>query len=124
MAGTIRRYLEQNTQPTLIVLCSSSPETAPISTLAPLYFPRSAREADAARWRLKDAGGAAGEPDHPERRIRIIHNPHDRSALGIQAGKYTYIGGCRTPVRRVLLVMVHRSVHSCKSAIQRREYEL
>ncbi|CAH0725388.1 unnamed protein product, partial [Brenthis ino] len=75
---TIRRYLEQHPQPQLVVVCGASgPELAPLCALAAHYFPRSAREADAARWRLREAGGAAGEPDPPERRIRIIHNPHE-----------------------------------------------
>ncbi|XP_072939345.1 protein GDAP2 homolog isoform X2 [Epargyreus clarus] len=76
---TIRRYLEQHSTPTLVVVCGGGAELGVARALAPLYFPRSAREADAARWRPHDAGGPAGEPLHPERRIRIIHNPHSQA---------------------------------------------
>ncbi|GBP35888.1 Protein GDAP2 homolog [Eumeta japonica] len=68
---TIRRHLEQNKLPQLVVLCSTcGPEIALLAALAPLYFPRGEREAHAARWHL------APEIQAPERRIRIIHNPH------------------------------------------------
>ncbi|XP_026322521.1 protein GDAP2 homolog [Hyposmocoma kahamanoa] len=78
---TIRRYLEQNKTPQLVILTSEcGPDVALMTALAPLYFPRNAREADAARWRLPDAGGPTGEPTHPERRIRIIHNPHSHNS--------------------------------------------
>ncbi|VVC97491.1 unnamed protein product, partial [Leptidea sinapis] len=67
----VRRYLSATAVPRLVVLGGAcGPELAPLSALAPLYFPRDSREADAARWLLRD-------PDpHHERRIRIIHNPH------------------------------------------------
>ncbi|XP_047528466.1 protein GDAP2 homolog isoform X2 [Vanessa atalanta] len=77
---TIRRHLEGARLPAQVVLVSASgAELSPLQALAPLYFPRGAREADAARWRLRDAGGAAGDALHPERRIRIIHNPHSHA---------------------------------------------
>ncbi|CAK1546309.1 unnamed protein product [Leptosia nina] len=79
---TIRRYLEQNSAPHLVILTSScGAELAPFIALAALYFPRSTREAEAARWVVREAGGAGGEPLHPERRIRIIHNPHSHTTL-------------------------------------------
>ncbi|CAG4914583.1 unnamed protein product [Colias eurytheme] len=74
---TIRRYLEANPLPTLVVLAGAcGAELAPFAALAPLYFPRAAGEADAARWALRP------HADPPERRIRIIHNPHSHSAPG------------------------------------------
>ncbi|XP_045765772.1 protein GDAP2 homolog [Maniola jurtina] len=77
---TVRRYLEQHSIPQLVIIASAcSAELGPLLTLAPLYFPRSTREADAARWRLREEGGPEGEPVHPERRIRIIHNPHSHT---------------------------------------------
>ncbi|XP_061710608.1 protein GDAP2 homolog [Cydia pomonella] len=70
---TIRRHLEQNKSPQLVVVaCACGPDAALLAALAPLYFPRSAREADAARMRLSD-------PTPNERRIRIIHNPHEHN---------------------------------------------
>ncbi|XP_061377742.1 protein GDAP2 homolog isoform X2 [Danaus plexippus] len=75
---TVRRYLELNQYPQLVIICCTS-EAGPLLALAPLYFPRDAREADAARWRLKDAGGPEGQPCHHDRRIRIIHNPHSHT---------------------------------------------
>ncbi|XP_011555497.3 protein GDAP2 homolog isoform X1 [Plutella xylostella] len=66
---TIRRFLEQNKQPHLVILATEcGSDAALLTSLAPLYFPRSDRDADAARWRLVDDA-------QPERRIRIIHNP-------------------------------------------------
>ena len=44
--------------------------------LLPLYFPRTKREEEAARWQLPmDIGGQNGEPMIPDRQIRIIDNP-------------------------------------------------
>ncbi|XP_062525983.1 protein GDAP2 homolog isoform X1 [Bombyx mori] len=74
---TIRRYLEGNAQPQLVVVAAGAVDASLLGAVAPLYFPRSAREQDAARWRLREAGGRAGEPLHHDRRIRIIHNPHE-----------------------------------------------
>ncbi|KAF9406600.1 hypothetical protein HW555_013086, partial [Spodoptera exigua] len=72
---TIRRHLESHRMPSLVVLWSwCGPDVALWSALAPLYFPRSAREADAARWRLPHDA-----PTH-DRRIRIIHNPHSHNS--------------------------------------------
>ncbi|CAG5041242.1 unnamed protein product [Parnassius apollo] len=68
---TIRRHLEQSALPQLVVVCGGGVELSPLSALAALYFPRSAREALSAAARLPDPGGP------PERRIRIIHNPHE-----------------------------------------------
>ncbi|CAH2105908.1 unnamed protein product [Euphydryas editha] len=74
---SIRRHLEAHALPAQVVLASAlGAELAPLLALAPLYFPRAPREADAARWRLR------ADLDHPERRIRIIHNPHEHAARG------------------------------------------
>ncbi|XP_045446728.1 protein GDAP2 homolog [Melitaea cinxia] len=70
-----RRHLEAHALPAQVVLAGApGAELAPLLALAPLYFPRAPREADAARWRLR------ARPDPPERRIRIIHNPHEHAA--------------------------------------------
>ncbi|XP_038220127.1 protein GDAP2 homolog [Zerene cesonia] len=72
---TIRRHLEASALPALVVLAGAcGAELAPFAALAPLYFPRAAGEADAARWALRP------HADPPERRIRIIHNPHEHAA--------------------------------------------
>ncbi|KAJ2952330.1 hypothetical protein O0L34_g4614 [Tuta absoluta] len=77
---TIRRYLEQSSRPQIVVIATSNSGDAALYTaLAPLYFPRSDRDATAAAARLRDIGGPCGEPSHPERRIRIIHNPHSHA---------------------------------------------
>ncbi|XP_060801698.1 protein GDAP2 homolog isoform X1 [Amyelois transitella] len=71
---TIRRYLEQNAQPRLVIASGAcAAGAALLAALAPLYFPRAPHEADAARWRL------APDPA-PDRRIRIIHNPHSQNS--------------------------------------------
>ncbi|XP_028168846.1 ADP-ribose glycohydrolase MACROD2-like [Ostrinia furnacalis] len=67
---TIRRYLEQNPTPALVILaCARAADAALYASIAPAYFPRSAAE--------QRAGPAA---DLHERRIRIIHNPHSHNA--------------------------------------------
>ncbi|CAG9136985.1 unnamed protein product [Plutella xylostella] len=78
---TIRRFLEQNKQPHLVILATEcGSDAALLTSLAPLYFPRSDRDADAARWRLVDDA-------QPERRIRIIHNPtHLQANCGAACG--------------------------------------
>lgn len=102
ITGTIRRYLEQNKTPQLVILTSEcGPDVALMTALAPLYFPRNAREADAARWRLPDAGGPTGEPTHPERRIRIIHNPHSHNS---DSGKHYHHRPACPPIRSFLSV--------------------
>ncbi|XP_063824630.1 protein GDAP2 homolog [Ostrinia nubilalis] len=74
---TIRRYLDQNPTPALVILaCARAADAALYASIAPAYFPRSAAE--------QRAGPAA---DH-ERRIRIIHNPHSHNADS---------GECRRP---------------------------
>ncbi|XP_073943339.1 ganglioside induced differentiation associated protein 2 [Choristoneura fumiferana] len=74
---TIRCYLSQHGTPLLVILSSPCAASAALlATLAPLYFPRSAREADAARRRL-DGHVDGDSPAHHDRRIRIIHNPHE-----------------------------------------------
>ncbi|CAH0605693.1 unnamed protein product [Chrysodeixis includens] len=85
---TIRRHLEQQRLPSLVVLASScGPDVALLCALAPLYFPRSAREADAARWRLP-ADLADLAPS--DRRIRIIHNPHSHNSDTAEDDTSTY----------------------------------
>ncbi|CAH2070853.1 unnamed protein product, partial [Iphiclides podalirius] len=71
---SIRRHLEQAPLPRLVVVVGGGVELSPGVALAALYFPRSAAEALAAAARLP--------PAHPERRIRIIHNPHSNSDSG------------------------------------------
>ena len=44
--------------------------------LLPLYFPRTLAEEENACWQLpSDIGGVDGEPQLPDRQIRIIDNP-------------------------------------------------
>ncbi|XP_068631181.1 protein GDAP2 homolog [Battus philenor] len=76
---TVRRFLEQQAAPQLVVMCGCGVELSALRALAALYFPRGQREAQCAAARLQDPGGPRGEPHHPERRIRIIHNPHSNS---------------------------------------------
>ncbi|CAB3260780.1 unnamed protein product [Arctia plantaginis] len=72
---TVRRHLEQQRLPALVVVAAArGAEAALLVALAPLYFPRDAHEADAQRWRLPL------EPAYHDRRIRIIHNPHEHSS--------------------------------------------
>ncbi|CAH1647299.1 unnamed protein product [Spodoptera littoralis] len=83
--GTIRRHLEAHRSPALVVLWSwCGPDVALWSALAPLYFPRSPREADAARWRLPH------DALHHDRRIRIIHNPHSHNSDTAEDDTSTY----------------------------------
>ncbi|XP_013171522.1 PREDICTED: protein GDAP2 homolog [Papilio xuthus] len=72
--STIRRYLETSAVPGVVVVCACGVELSPLRALAPLYFPRSAREALAAAARLPPP-----RADLHDRRIRIIHNPHSNS---------------------------------------------
>ncbi|KPJ03351.1 Protein GDAP2-like [Papilio xuthus] len=75
--STIRRYLETSAVPGVVVVCACGVELSPLRALAPLYFPRSAREALAAAARLPPP-----RADLHDRRIRIIHNPHSNSDSG------------------------------------------
>ncbi|KAF9798691.1 hypothetical protein SFRURICE_007021, partial [Spodoptera frugiperda] len=71
--------------PALVVLWSwCGPDVALWSALAPLYFPRSPREADAARWRLPH------DAHNHDRRIRIIHNPHSHNSDTAEDDTSTY----------------------------------
>ncbi|XP_036332467.1 protein GDAP2 homolog [Rhagoletis pomonella] len=72
---TIRRFLDKYlTQ--IVILCVSAHERGIYEVLAPLYFPRDHLEERSALWQLpKDIGGEFGEPQHPDRQIRIIRNP-------------------------------------------------
>ncbi|XP_037941778.1 protein GDAP2 homolog [Teleopsis dalmanni] len=75
---TIRRYLEKFTTQ-IVILCVGSNERGIYEVLAPLYFPRDHLEERSALWQLpKDIGGEFGEPQHPDRQIRIIRNPQHR----------------------------------------------
>jgi len=59
-----------------VILCVSQNERGIYEVLAPLYFPRDNLEERSALWQLpKDIGGEFGEPQHPDRQIRIIRNP-------------------------------------------------
>lgn len=74
--GTIRRFLEQF-KTEIVLLCLEPHERGIYEVLAPLYFPRNNLEENSALWQLpKDIGGFYGEPQLPDRQIRIIHNPH------------------------------------------------
>lgn len=80
--GTIRRFLEQY-KTEQIVLCLESYERGIYEVLAPLYFPRDQLEESSALWQLpKDIGGIYGEPQIPDRQIRIIHNPQHSVMIG------------------------------------------
>lgn len=81
--GTIRRILEHqenNGNSTLqtVVLVVESCDAGIYEVLLPLYFPRSAKEEDAALLQLPSGKdyGPYGEPVFPDRQIRIIDNPH------------------------------------------------
>jgi len=75
IVGTVRRFLEQTSNET-VVLCVDSYERGIYEVLAPLYFPRNNPEERIALWQLPtDIGGRNGEPLQAERQIRIIHNP-------------------------------------------------
>lgn len=70
-AGTIRRYLEQNRLPQLVILVAAhASDAALLCNVAPAYFPRSLSEQRA---------GSAPPSELHERRIRIIHNPHSHN---------------------------------------------
>ncbi|XP_073978563.1 ganglioside induced differentiation associated protein 2 isoform X2 [Rhodnius prolixus] len=80
---TIRRILEHqenNGNSTLqtVVLVVESCDAGIYEVLLPLYFPRSAKEEDAALLQLPSGKdyGPYGEPVFPDRQIRIIDNPH------------------------------------------------
>lgn len=75
LAGTIRRFLDKY-QTQIVILCVSAHERGIYEVLAPLYFPRDHLEERSALWQLpKDIGGEFGEPQNPDRQIRIIRNP-------------------------------------------------
>ncbi|KAL0882670.1 hypothetical protein ABMA27_001099 [Loxostege sticticalis] len=70
---TIRRYLEQNPLPQLVILATSNASDAALyAALAPAYFPRSLRE--------QLSSNVTASNEHHERRIRIIHNPHSHNS--------------------------------------------
>ncbi|XP_030369048.1 protein GDAP2 homolog isoform X1 [Scaptodrosophila lebanonensis] len=72
---TIRRFLDKFTLQ-VVILCVSPHDRGTYEVLAPLYFPRDQLEERSAMWQLpKDIGGEFGEPQHPDRQIRIIRNP-------------------------------------------------
>ncbi|XP_061391301.1 protein GDAP2 homolog isoform X1 [Musca vetustissima] len=72
---TIRRFLDKFTTQ-VVIFCVSPHERGIYEVLAPLYFPRDNLEERSALWQLpKDIGGEYGEPQHPDRQIRIIRNP-------------------------------------------------
>ncbi|XP_065370624.1 protein GDAP2 homolog isoform X1 [Calliphora vicina] len=72
---TVRRYLDKFTSQ-IVIFCVSPHERGIYEVLAPLYFPRDNLEERSALWQLpKDIGGEYGEPQHPDRQIRIIRNP-------------------------------------------------
>lgn len=60
--------------------------------LLSLYFPRTSAEEETACWQLPaDIGGMDGEPQFPDRQIRIIDNPqHTLHANDGNFNNYTY----------------------------------
>lgn len=91
LLGTVRRFLEAYPE-FRVVLCVEKAERAVYNALAPLYFPASKAEEEAATWHLPtDIGGPLGEPSDPERQIRIIQNPRHDDAMN--GGKYKYVRG-------------------------------
>lgn len=79
---TTRRFLEQYKSET-VVLCLESHDRGIYEVLAPLYFPRNDVEESSALWKLpRDIGGILGEPQYPDRQIRIIHNPQHAVMIG------------------------------------------
>ncbi|XP_059615671.1 protein GDAP2 homolog isoform X1 [Phlebotomus argentipes] len=79
---TTRRFLEQYKGET-VVLCLESHDRGIYEVLAPLYFPRNDVEESSALWQLpRDIGGILGEPQYPDRQIRIIHNPQHAVMIG------------------------------------------
>lgn len=74
---TVRRFLENYGQSIeLIVFAVEDVDIGIYEHLMPLYFPRSDKEEEYARYCLpKDVGGKDGEPIIPERQIRIADKP-------------------------------------------------
>lgn len=80
-SGTVRRFLEAHPD-FRVVLCVERTDRSLYNALIPLYFPATATEEEAATWCLPtDIGGPLGEPNDPERQIRIIQNPHHEDAM-------------------------------------------
>lgn len=70
-----------------MILCIEPHQRGIYEVLAPLYFPRNRLEESSALWHLpKDIGGPNGEPQYPDRQIRIIHNPHH--SITMIGGRY------------------------------------
>ncbi|XP_037905992.1 protein GDAP2 homolog isoform X1 [Hermetia illucens] len=83
---TLRRFLEQS-KSEIVILCIEPHQRGIYEVLAPLYFPRNRLEESSALWHLpKDIGGPNGEPQYPDRQIRIIHNPHH--SITMIGGRY------------------------------------
>lgn len=75
----------------VVIFCVSPHERGIYEVLAPLYFPRDNLEERSALWQLpKDIGGEYGEPQHPDRQIRIIRNPQ-HSVLMRHHGRWKMI---------------------------------
>ncbi|XP_023246100.1 protein GDAP2 homolog [Copidosoma floridanum] len=74
---TVRRFLEQYSESFGCVIFVLDPRDLEVyQLLLPLYFPRTMAEEDDACWQLpSDVGGIDGEPQLPDRQIRIIDNP-------------------------------------------------
>ena len=73
----MRRFLEQYSESINCVIFVLEPSDLGIyNILLPLYFPRNLAEEENACWQLpSDIGGMDGEPQFPDRQIRIIDNP-------------------------------------------------
>ncbi|XP_031783736.1 protein GDAP2 homolog [Nasonia vitripennis] len=74
---TVRRFLEQYSESFNCVIFVLEPcDLGIYEVLLSLYFPRTLAEEENACWQLpSDIGGMDGEPQLPDRQIRIIDNP-------------------------------------------------
>lgn len=77
ISGTVRRFLEQYSESMNCVIFVLEPcDLGIYEVLLSLYFPRTGAEEENACWQLpSDIGGMDGEPQLPDRQIRIIDNP-------------------------------------------------
>ncbi|XP_059049725.1 protein GDAP2 homolog isoform X2 [Achroia grisella] len=69
----VRRHLSSSSRPSVVVVWGAAAALSSLRCAAPLYFPRSPAPAPA-------PAPSPPPPDLHDRRIRIIHNPHDRGA--------------------------------------------
>ena len=74
----------EHSQSEIVILCVEGAHHKNIfAALTPIYFPRNLLEEKNARWHLpNNIGGKFGEPQYPDRQIRIIRNPHHSIMMG------------------------------------------